>query len=114
MLLRFRLPLLLLLLLLLQTLSSRFCQPRTRDVRCCCSSGYALQHDGAFSAAALQCCYCYCFERWAFWPFGAAAAPSVALLVKRLCCRLHATAPVYLIRLLLRAASPEKQFNRDN
>ena len=73
-----------------------------------------LQHDGAFSAAALQCCYCYCFERWAFWPFGAAAAPSVALLVKRLCCRLHATAPVYLIRLLLRAASPEKQFNRDN
>jgi hypothetical protein len=53
MLLRFRLPLLL--LLLLQTLSFRFCQPRTRDVRCCYSSGYALQHDGAFSAALQRC-----------------------------------------------------------
>ena len=28
-----------------------------------------------------DCCCCYCFERWSFWPFGAAAAPSVALLV---------------------------------
>jgi len=112
MLLRFRLPLL---LLLLQTLSSRFCQPRTRDVRCCCSSGYALQHDGAFSAA-LQRCNDKSFIYW--WLLRLL----LLLLLRTLgflafwCCRccLHATAPVYLIRLLLRAAAPENQFNHDN
>jgi len=92
-----------------------------RAVMLCSTMAHFLQHcsvatiNPLFTGGSCDCCCYYCFERWAFWPFGAAAAaPSVVLLVKCLCCRLHATAPVYLIRLLLRAAAPENQFNHDN
>ena len=89
MLLRLRL---LLLMLLPRPLSSNFGQARPWDVRCCCSSGCALQHDAAFLPqrcnnkfviywCSCDCCCCYCSRTLGVLGIGNAAAPSVALLV---------------------------------
>ena len=83
---------LLLLMLLPRPLSSNFGQARPWDVRCCCSSGCALQHDAAFLPqrcnnkffiywCSCDCCRCYYSRTLGVLGIGTAAAPSVALLV---------------------------------